>query len=115
MIQKADLTEEQQNCKLFFDCFTNTFYSIKDTDGSKVDVFTIPDFKKVNAGSGFAKQFLVKRLQHFREQIYGEEVKEEEHQENFSKLNIIQRIMKDVSTSDLIEQSKQPKKKQFNA
>lgn len=66
-------------------------------------VFTIPNFKKGGASFGFAKNHLSKRLQNFRGQIYGEEIVLGNKKVPAHKLNLIQRIMKNVTTPVLIE------------
>ena len=71
-----------------------------------MEVFTITNFKKGGVSFGFAKEYLSKRLQEFKATIYGEEPIVDGKKIAPNKLNLIQRIMKNVTTPVLIEHSR---------
>lgn len=77
-----------------------------------IQVFTIQNFKKGGAQSGFAKGFLNKRIEKFRGNVFGESTVEGDKQD-LSKLNVIQRIMKNVTTPVLIEHNREVSKSPF--
>ena len=76
-------------------------------------IFTINNFKKGGVSFGFAKEFLTSRLQSFRNHIYGEVSAVEGNKVPISKLNVIQRIMKNVTTPVLIQHSKEASKNPY--
>ena len=88
--------------KLCYDSINNVFYSFQvETETTKVEAFTISNFKKGEASFGFEKEYLRERINGTRKLLYGEP--ETGEQQEQSTLNIIQRIMKNVNTPDLIQ------------
>ncbi len=72
-----------------------------------MDAFTISNFKKAGVSFGFGKKFLTKRLATFRSHVFGEEDSSiDTSKNNPSKLNLIQRIMKNVTTPVLIQHNR---------
>lgn len=69
-------------------------------------VFTVTNFKKGGVSQGFTKDYLSKRLLSFKNTVYGEEVFNDGKIIPVNKLNLIQRIMKNVTTPVLIQHSK---------
>lgn len=55
LIQKVVLPEEFRDAKLFYDHKNNSFYSISQESGTKMDIFSISNFRKGGATFGFAK------------------------------------------------------------
>ena len=106
-IAKTKITEEEQkDCRISYDFNNNAFYSFKYANANtRLEVFTITNFKKAGVSFGFAKEFLGKRLHAFRATIYGDNPIVESKLAP-SKLNLIQRIMKNVTTPVLIEHSR---------
>ena len=52
----------------------NVFYSFKYGNAeTKLEAFNITNFNKGEVSSGFAKEFLNKRLGSFKAKVYGEE------------------------------------------
>jgi hypothetical protein len=90
------------------------FYSFKvNTSNTKLEAFTITNFKKGGVTFGFAKEYLAKRLIIFRRQIQGDIPQNESNLHFSSKLNLIQRIMMNVTTPVLIEHSREESKITF--
>ena len=106
-ISKHNITnEEHKDCRISYDFNNNAFYSFKYSNANtRLEVFTITNFKKAGVSFGFAKEHLGKRLNAFRATIYGENPAVESKQAP-NKLNLIQRIMKNVTTPVLIEHSR---------
>lgn len=68
--------------------------------------FTISNFKKGNSvSSGFSKEYQVGRLLKFKTNVYGVEYLDK-LKESSSNLNLIERIMLNVSTPILIQESR---------
>ena len=91
-----------QDCKMVYDYHNNLFYSFKyNTSATKMEAFTVTNFKKDSVSAGFAKDFLAKRINHFKALVYGENPAVEAKQKP-QQMNLIQRIMKNVTTPVLI-------------
>lgn len=76
-VQKT-LTSENgvnhEDCKMVYDYQNNVFFSFKhSTSDTKLEAFTIANFKKGGAVSGFAKEYLNKRINSFKSIVYGDE------------------------------------------
>lgn len=82
----------------------------------KMQVFSIVNFKKGESSSGFAKEFLFKRMKEIKQTIMGQEKshKNSEEEESNLNLNVISRLMKNVTTPVLIEQNKKTNNYKFN-
>jgi hypothetical protein len=60
------------DCRIVYDFENNVFYSFKyDSDDKKLEAFNITNFQKGAMSSGFAKEFLSKRLGEIRSATYG--------------------------------------------
>lgn len=93
-------------CAMTYDYQNNLFYSFKyNTPETKLEAFTLANFKKGGATSGFNKQYLNKRFSKFKSIVYGEEP-QKDNKPAPHQLNLIQRIMKNVTTPVLINQSR---------
>jgi hypothetical protein len=109
-LQKVKTSENGANhddCRMAYDFHNNLFYSFKhSTADTKLETFTLANFKKGGASSGFAKEHLQKRMKNFRAIVYGEEpIQTDGRGLQPHKLNLIQRIMKNVTTPVLISHS----------
>ena len=75
--QKAKTSENNVNhddCRSVYDFANNLFYSFKyGTSETKLEVFTLANFKKAGITSGFAKEFLQKRMSQFKSSVFGDE------------------------------------------
>ena len=92
------------------------FYSFKyGQANTKLEVFSITNFKKGGVSFGFTKEFLSKRLSEFRQQVYGDGNHNGQDGKVIApnKLNLIQRIMKNVTTPVLIQHSRDQSSKPF--
>lgn len=88
---------------MVYDYQNNLFYSFKhSTPEAKLEAFTISNFKKGDASSGFAKDFLGKRVAAIKGAVYGDDTSALAAKQAPHKLNLIQRIMKNVTTPVLI-------------
>lgn len=107
--QKTKTSENGPNhddCKMVYDFHSNVFYSFKHgTADTKLETFTLANFKKGGATSGFTKNYLQKRMNQFKAVVYGEEPLPADGGRAPHKLNLIQRIMKNVTTPVLISHS----------
>lgn len=76
-IQKTKTAEngvDHDGCLMAYDYQNNLFYSFKHgTDDTKLEAFTLANFKKGGASSGFDRDFMVKRFATFKALVYGEE------------------------------------------
>jgi hypothetical protein len=110
-IQKAKTSEGSANhddCRMVYDFQNNLFYSFKySTDETKLEAFTLANFNKGGASSGFDKHYLSKRMQVFKSFVYGEKDAYTSDKPQPHQLNLIQRIMKNVTTPVLIHHSKE--------
>lgn len=84
------------------------FYSFKHSQANtRLEVVQINNFKKGGVSYGFSKDFLSNRLNDFRSQVFGETpVLDGKQAIAPNKLNLIQRIMKNVTTPVLIQHSR---------
>lgn len=71
-----------------------------------MEVVQITNFKKGGVSFGFTKNYLQSRLGTFRSQVFGESPQESGKAVAPHKLNLIQRIMKNVTTPVLIQHSR---------
>lgn len=71
-----------------------------------METFTISNFKKGGASFGFTKNYLSKRINQFKNIVYGDNVEPTNGKPAPGKLNLIQRIMKNVTTPVLIQHSR---------
>jgi hypothetical protein len=95
-----------EECNMTYDYQNNLFYSFKyNTSETKLEAFTLANFKKGGATSGFNKLYLTKRVDEFKAAVYGEE-KLSDNKPSPHQLNLIQRIMKNVTTPVLISHSR---------
>jgi hypothetical protein len=103
--QKAKTADyDHTDSKICFDYQNNIFYTFKyGTTNTRVEAFNIPSFKRGGASHGFAKDYLQKRLSGIRSVVFGEDESQIDTKVAPSKLNVIQRIMKNVTTPVLIE------------
>jgi len=61
------------DCRIVYDQQNNQFYSFKTgTADTKMEAFTINNFKKGGVSSGFVKEYLTKRMNQFKQDVYGE-------------------------------------------
>ncbi len=99
---------DHTDCRISYDYLNNQFYSFKYNNAdTKMEVFTITNFKKGEVSSGFVKEYLSKRVSSFKQFIYGEKPDSKDGPtQNPFQLNLIQRIMKNVTTPVLINHSK---------
>ena len=96
-------TEEQKNVKLTYDYTNNVFYTFKHTQANtRLEVVQITNFKKGGVDYGFSKNHLGKRLNLFKTEVFGEAPIVDGKVVAPNKLNLIQRIMKNVTTPVLI-------------
>lgn len=76
-VQKTKTAENGINhddCKMTYDYQNNLFYSFKfSTVDTRMEAFTISNFKKGGASTGFAKEYLSKRINQFKSVIYGDD------------------------------------------
>ncbi|CDW73494.1 UNKNOWN [Stylonychia lemnae] len=108
-------SEDDQNKKLIYDFQNNVFYSFKHTqEKTKIEVLQITNFKKGGVSYGFTKDFLSNRLNTFRNSVFGEGEEVDGKIVPPNKLNLIQRIMKNVTTPILIQHSREQSNKPFN-
>jgi hypothetical protein len=107
-VQKDSISEfggvDHSNCRIAYDFYSNQFYSFKYNESdTKMEAFTISNFKKGEVSSGFDKEFLSKRFTAFKNSVYGDNQDASLlAKKNPFKLNLIQRIMKNVTTPVLI-------------
>ncbi len=67
-----------QDCAIAYDFENNLFYSFKtQTDDTRLEAFTLANFKKGGATSGFDREYLNKRFAKFKAVVYGEELAKE--------------------------------------
>ena len=58
---------------MLYDYHNNLFYSFKyNTSDTRMEAFTVGNFKKESVSSGFAKEYLSKRINSFKALVYGE-------------------------------------------
>lgn len=76
-MQKTKTSEggvDHDGCLMAYDYQNNQFFSFKHgTDDTKLEAFTLANFKKGGASSGFDRDFLVKRFAAFKSLVYGED------------------------------------------
>lgn len=89
-----------------YDYQNNLFYSFKHSTAAKLEAFTLANFKKGGASSGFAKDYLEKRIKTIKSVVYGDEPLNDPSKPQPHQLNLIQRIMKNVTTPVLINHSR---------
>lgn len=110
--QKGRISEfggvDHTDSRISYDYLNNQFYSFKyNTADTKMEAFTITNFKKGEVSSGFVKEYLSKRVTSFKQFIYGEKADSKNGPaQNPFQLNLIQRIMKNVTTPVLVNHSK---------
>ncbi len=112
--EKISKNEEYVNQFFLFNSYKGNFYGItilsnSEEDNFRVRNFTIPGFGKPNFDSGKTGDNLNARLITFQKEIFAKK-EEANKSENVasSELNLIERLMFNVQTSDLIEESKMP-------
>jgi hypothetical protein len=63
---------DHSTCHITYDSLNNQFYSFKySTAETKMESFTISNFKKAEVGSGFLNEYLLKRMHTFKSLVYG--------------------------------------------
>jgi hypothetical protein len=99
---------DHSQCRIVYDFYNNQFFSFRYNNAdTRMEAFTISNFKKGDVSSGFVKEFLSKRISQFKRVVYGEEANTKENgPQNPFQLNLIQRIMKNVTTPVLINASR---------
>lgn len=115
-IQKANLADEYKDSKIVFDYQNNIFYNFKTgQSNTRMEAFSIANFKKGGVSFGFEKDFLTKRMSQIRGAVFGETSDQinTSSKTPINKLNLIQRIMKNVTTPVLIDHSRQPSHNPF--
>lgn len=99
--------EDHKDSKIAYDYQNNVFYSFKyGQANTKMEVFTVTNFKKGGVSQGFTKDYLSNRLGEFRNAVYGNQPVVDGKIVPPNKLNLIQRIMKNVTTPVLIQHSR---------
>ena len=104
---KNVLEDNHKNNKVIYDYQNNLFYGFQ-VDQHTVQTFAILNFKKGNVSFGFEKNFLSKRLNAIKSQLYGGKEQNNESNADDEK-NLIERIMLDIDTASLIKKSKEEK------
>jgi hypothetical protein len=94
---------DHNDCRFVYDYQNNVFYSFKcNTSNTKMEIFNISNFKKGGVSFGFSKDHLSKRITQFKSFVFGENQALTNGKPTPNKLNLIQRIMKNVTTPVLI-------------
>ena len=88
-----------------YDYQTNLFYSFA-LDKCVVKTLVINNFKKGKVTFGFDKEYLSKRLNKVEEELYGVHKPNEESNSDLGNMNLIERLMFDIDSSQLITESK---------
>ena len=74
-VQKANSSDfgiNHDECRMIYDFQNNQFYSFKyGIADTRMEAFTITNFKKGGVSFGFAKEFLSKRINLFKTIVYG--------------------------------------------
>jgi hypothetical protein len=71
----SDHGVNHDDCRMIYDYQNNLFYSFKySTADTRMEAFTIENFKKGDASSGFAKEYLGRRVSSFKNTVYGEDL-----------------------------------------
>ena len=99
----AEGGESLQNYKITYDYQNNVFYAFKHSQANtKLEVMQIVNFKKGGVSHGFSKNYLSNRLNEYKTSVFGDAPNNDGKIVAPNKLNLIQRIMKNVTTPVLI-------------
>lgn len=64
---------DHNECKMVYDYHNNQFYSFKYANANtRLETFTIDNFKKGGVSFGFAKEFLSNRINQFKQIVHGD-------------------------------------------
>lgn len=104
---KFPAEDEKINVRLVYDYQQNVFFTFKHSNANtRMEVMQITNIKKGGVSFGFTKDYLQSRLGDFRTQVFGESPQDNGKVIAPHKLNLIQRIMKNVTTPVLIQHSR---------
>lgn len=80
---------DHNDCRIVYDYQNNVFYSFKTAiANTKMETFSISNFKKGGVSFGFTKDYLSKRISQFKSIVFGNEVVEN-GKPSPNKLNLI--------------------------
>ncbi|CDW82480.1 hect e3 ubiquitin [Stylonychia lemnae] len=89
-----------------YDYTNNIVYTLStEIDEPEIRSFSIPNFKKAGVIQGFAKAYMSDRISKFKDSIYGDNYNSQQVEQS-SSLNLIERIMQNVTTPLLIQENR---------
>ena len=66
--------------RVVYDFYNNQFFAFRYSNAdTRMEAFTISNFKKGDISSGFVKEYLSKRIANFKQVVYGEDTTSKEN------------------------------------